>query len=202
MLNLLEDFQFLVPNEIWILIFRHLSIGALRFAAVSQSFANEVVPKSITSLVTLFQLRNQGIRFKKLKIEDVNDLFIEKFKCIESLDLSSPFTHNITDNGIGKLKYLTDLTLRNNKSITDIGLKYLNNLFSLNISGNNIITSDGIKVLTSLQKLHIVDNENIDNGGIKELTNLTILYLGLNNKVNNDGIKNLTKLKLLNIHYN
>jgi hypothetical protein len=134
----------LIFIEVWCLILSHLDYYPIRFATVSKTFYNQIVFQSVNDLSNFF---NDCFDDKlPLKLEDVNDEFIQRFTNLKILYVDYfDRSHSITDIGISALKNLTILNLYSNNTITDNGIKGLTNLTDIILYENHTITDEELK---------------------------------------------------------
>jgi hypothetical protein len=89
----------------------YLDYHSIRYATLSKTFCQQIVFHCITDLSNLFEICWRDL--SRLKIEDIDDNFIQRFKNLSKLDAKF---------GLNKVF-----------SVTDIGLKTLKNLSTLKL---------------------------------------------------------------------
>jgi Leucine-rich repeat (LRR) protein len=213
------------PDELWILILRHLETPAqLRFATVSSRWRGflaftvtsvtvfsagltDAMLRSFAAMRSLyfaFNRKNDWAAFwVDFSYESITNEGLASLVQLETLRLP-PCT--LTDTGISCLSNLTFLELAHTKQvITERAIRVLTNLKTLKVTNNcrSRLSDDGVSVLTNLTSLTYDGDhgtrERITKSGIGHLTNLTKLRMHMVFSLTDAAIRGLTRLRTLEI---
>jgi hypothetical protein len=81
------SFEF--PIEVWRIILSYLDYNVIRFATVSKIWNDRIVFSSITDLS---HFSTQNYSFRRLKAENLNNEFIQRFISLQKLDLTLKYS--------------------------------------------------------------------------------------------------------------
>jgi hypothetical protein len=195
----------LLPEEIWILIWRYNPIRMLkrcmlvcsRWSRLACRFATDFLISPLPSDDILCRFNS----FETIEIGVTNN----SLRALSRRALSryaSPKNSRgrfLDDNGLRSLSNLVDLQLNYDVDISDHGISCLTKLENLSMDYNKSITDEGLYLLTGLKRLWISGVETITNRSLSRLSNLTVLSLDVNKTITDDGIRPLTNLTCLSL---